>query len=380
MKALVYNGPRDVSIADVPDATIQEPNDVLVKITSTNICGSDLHIYEGRAPLEEGTAIGHENMGEVIEAGSGVTKVNVGDMVSVPFNIGCGFCTNCERGLTGFCLTVNPGMAGGAYGYPSMGGYQGGQAELLRVPFADFNCLRLPDDAREKEADYAMLADIWPTGWHGTELAGLRAGESIVIFGAGPVGLMAALSAQVKGAEQIFLVDRQPDRLQLAEQIGAIPIDDSRAPAVDQVLEHTKGEGAARGVEAVGWQAHDPQGHEAPNSTINDLIGSVRATGGIGVLGVWVPEDPESPDEEMQEGRITVDFGLFFQKGLKLGSGQANVKSYNRELRDLIHAGKATPSWIVSHHCSLDEGPDAYAHFDAREDGWTKVILHPNGH
>jgi glutathione-independent formaldehyde dehydrogenase len=271
-------------------------------------------------------------------------------------------------------------MAGGAYGYPSMGGYQGGQAELLRVPFADFNCLRLPDDAREKEADYAMLADIWPTGWHGTELAGLRAGESIVIFGAGPVGLMAALSAQVKGAEQIFLVDRQPDRLQLAEQIGAIPIDDSRAPAVDQVLEHTKGEGAARGVEAVGWQAHDPQGHEAPNSTINDLIGSVRATGGIGVLGVWVPEDPESPDEEMQEGRITVDFGLFFQKGLKLGSGQANVKSYNRELRDLIHAGKATPSWIVSHHCSLDEGPDAYAHFDAREDGWTKVILHPNGH
>jgi threonine dehydrogenase-like Zn-dependent dehydrogenase len=147
-----------------------------------------------------------------------------------------------------------------------------------------------------------------------------------------------------------------------------------------QVLEQTKGEGAARGVEAVGWQAHDPQGHEVPNSTINDLIASVRATAGIGVLGVWVPEDPESPDEQMQEGKITVDFGLFFQKGLKLGCGQANVKSYNRELRDLIHAGKAKPSWIVSHHLSLDEAPEAYEKFDAREDGWTKVILHPDGH
>jgi glutathione-independent formaldehyde dehydrogenase len=133
-------------------------------------------------------------------------------------------------------------------------------------------------------------------------------------------------------------------------------------------------------VEAVGWQAHDPQGHEVPNSTINDLIASVRATAGIGVLGVWLPEDPESPDEQMQEGKITVDFGLFFQKGLKLGCGQANVKSYNRELRDLIHAEKAKPSWIVSHHLGLDEAPDAYKHFDARDEGWTKVILHPHGH
>lgn len=149
MRALVYKDAREVEVAQVPDAEIEQPTDVLVKITSTNICGSDLHIYEGRAPLEAGMAIGHENMGEVVEVGSAVTRVKVGDMVSVPFNIGCGFCANCERGLTGFCLTVNPGMAGGAYGYPSMGGYQGGQAELLRVPFGDFNCLRLPDDARE---------------------------------------------------------------------------------------------------------------------------------------------------------------------------------------------------------------------------------------
>lgn len=274
----------------------------------------------------------------------------------LPFNIACGFCRNCEKGLTGLCLTVNPGMPGGAYGYPSMGGYQGGQAEFLRVPFGDFNCLQLPEDAREKEADYAMLADIWPTGWHGTELAGVRPGESVVIFGGGPVGLMAALSAQVKGAEKVMLVDRHADRLRLAEEIGAIPIDDAQGPAVDQVLEHTNGEGAARGVEVVGWQAHDPQGHEVPNSTMNDLVASVRAAGTIGVVGAFVPEDPESPDELMQEGKIVFDIGNFFAKGLGMSSGQANVKRYNRELSDLIHAGKAKPSWVVSHHLPLDEG------------------------
>ena len=377
MKALVYNGPKDVSISEVPDAKIERPTDVVIKITSTNICGSDLHIYEGRNPLEEGQAIGHENLGEVIEVGDAVIKVEVGDTVSVPFNIGCGFCRNCGRGLTGFCLSVNPEMPGGAYGYPSMGGYQGGQAEMLRVPFGDFNCLKLPEDAKDREADYAMLSDIWPTGWHGTELAGVAPGDSVVIFGGGPVGLMAALSAQIKGAEQVMLVDRHPDRLALAEKVGATPIDDSKVAAVDAVLEHTGGEGAARGVEAVGWQAHDPQGHEVPNQTLNDLVACVRPTGGIGVVGVFPPEDPEGPDKLMQEGKVAFDMGEFFTKGQFMGTGQANVKAYNRELRDLIHDGKASPSWVVSHHLSLDEGPDAYGHFDDRDDGWTKVVLHP---
>jgi glutathione-independent formaldehyde dehydrogenase len=377
MKALVYNGPKDVSISAVPDAKIERPTDVVIKITATNICGSDLHIYEGRNPLEAGQAIGHENLGEVIAVGDAVIKVKVGDRVSVPFNIGCGFCRNCGRGLTGFCLSVNPEMPGGAYGYPSMGGYQGGQAEMLRVPFGDFNCLELPEDAEDKEADYAMLSDIWPTGWHGTELAGVAPGDSVVIFGGGPVGLMAALSAQIKGAEQVMLVDRHPDRLALAEKIGATPIDDSKVAPVDAVLEHTRGEGAARGVEAVGWQAHDPQGHEVPNQTLNDLVACVRPTGGIGVVGVFPPEDPEGPDELMQEGKIAFDMGEFFTKGQFMGTGQANVKAYNRELRDLIHDGKASPSWVVSHHLSLDEGPDAYGHFDDRDDGWTKVVLHP---
>ena len=377
MRALVYKGPLEVSVENVPDAKLEEPTDVLVKITSTNICGSDLHMYEGRTSVEVGKVLGHENMGEVVEVGAAVHEVRVGDMVSLPFNIACGFCKNCERGFTGFCLTVNPGFAGGAYGYADMGPYNGGQAELLRVPFGDFNCLRLPPDAREKEADYAMLSDIFPTGYHGTELAGVQPGDSVVIYGAGPVGLMAALSADLRGASKIMVVDRQQDRLALAEKIGAIGIDDTAGDPVQQVLDLTRGEGADRGVEAVGWQAHDPQGHEVPAWTMNNLVASVRATGSIGVVGVFPPQDPKAQDELMQQGKLAFDFGAFFTKGQRLGTGQANVKAYNRQLRDLIQADKVKPSFLVSHEISLDQAPKAYEHFDKREDGWTKVILHP---
>jgi glutathione-independent formaldehyde dehydrogenase len=377
MRALIYKGPREVSVDNVPDARIEKPTDVLIKVTSTNICGSDLHMYEGRTTVEVGKVLGHENMGEVIEVGSAVDRVKLGDRVSLPFNIGCGFCKNCERGFTGFCLTVNPGFAGGAYGYADMGPYNGGQAELLRVPYGDFNCLRLPEDAREKESDYTMLSDIFPTGYHATELADLRPGESVVIYGAGPVGLMAALSADLRGASKIMVVDRQPDRRALAEKIGAIALDDTKGSPVDQVLELTDGNGADKGCECVGWQAHDPQGNEVPASTMNNLVASVRATGAIGVVGVFPPQDPKDPDPLMQEGKLAFDFGTFFTKGQRIGTGQANVKAYNRQLRDLIHADKVKPSFLVSHELGLDEAPDAYRHFDAREDGWTKVVLHP---
>jgi glutathione-independent formaldehyde dehydrogenase len=377
MKALVYDGPRKVSVKNVPDPRIEQPTDALVRITSTNICGSDLHMFEGRTSVEKGKVLGHENLGEVIEIGAAVGRVKKGDRVCLPFNIACGFCENCERGLTGFCLTCNPGSAGAAYGYAEMGPYQGGQAELLRVPYADFNCLVLPPDAKEREADYVMLADIWPTGWHAAELAGVKEGESVVVYGAGPVGLLAAYSASIKGASQIMVVDRHPDRLQLAEKIGAIPIDDSKTDPVEEVMRLTNNVGADRGCECVGWQCHDPAGHEVPNQTMNRLVGSVRATGGIGVVGVFVPKDPKGADSLSKQGEIAFDIGLFFQKGLHMGSGQANVKAYNRHLARLIHTGKAKPSFLVSHHLHLDEAPDAYKHFDARDVGWTKVVLHP---
>ena len=327
--------------------------------------------------MESGKILGHENLGEVVEVGKAVAGIKVGDMVCLPFNIGCGYCKNCEKGFTGFCLTMNPGFAGAAYGFAGMGPYSGGQAEYLRVPYGDFNCLKLPEDAIEKENDYVMLSDIFPTGYHATELAGVKPGESVVIYGAGPVGLMAAHSAAIKGAAKIMVVDNQKDRLKLAEDLGAIAIDFSKGPAVEQVLELTDGLGADRGCECVGYQCCDKHGEEHSNATMNDLVQAVKATGSIGVVGVFVMKDPKSKEVLQQKGHMDFDFGRFWSKGQRIATGQANVKSYNRELCALISAGKAKPSSIISHEISLEEAPEAYKHFDKRDKGWTKVILKP---
>lgn len=382
MKALVYHGPKKVSIDKVPDARIEKHTDVLVRLTTTNICGSDLHMYEGRTDVEKGKILGHENMGEVIEIGHAVDRVKVGDTVVLPFNIGCGFCANCERGLTGFCLTLSdksvmPGMAGAAYGFAGMGPYAGGQAELLRVPYGDFNCLILPEDATEKERDYVMLSDIFPTGWHSTRLANLEPGQSIVIFGAGPVGLMAAMSARIQGASQIFVVDGQPDRLALAKQLGATPIDTKSGEVADQIRALTNGLGADCGSECIGYQCHNAAGKEVPNLVMNSLVDAVKATGTIGVVGVFIPKDPGAGDKLAKVGQIAFDFGKFWFKGQKMGTGQCNVKAYNRRLAALIHHGVAKPSIIISHELPLAQAPDAYKHFDNRDHGWTKVILKP---
>ncbi|MBU6121478.1 glutathione-independent formaldehyde dehydrogenase [Hymenobacter siberiensis] len=377
MKAIVYYGPLDVRVSDKPDPKIEQPTDVLVQVTTTNICGSDLHMYEGRTNMETGRIFGHENLGRVIEVGKSVVHVKVGDMVCMPFNIGCGHCKNCERKLTAFCLTMNPGFAGAAYGFAGMGPYEGGQAEYLRVPYGDFNCQILPEDASEKENDYAMLSDIFPTGYHATELAGVKPGDSVVIYGAGPVGLMATLSARIKGADKIMVVDSHPDRLKLAKEFGGIPIDFTKGSAVDQVLDLTDGQGADRGCECVGYQCCNKHGKEQSNVTMNELVQAVKATGSIGVVGVFVTEDPKSKEELQKKGHMDFDFGSFWMKGQSIATGQANVKSYNRELCALISSGKAKPAAIVSHELSLDEAPDAYKHFNTRDDGWTKVVLKP---
>lgn len=380
MKAVVYDGPRQVSIREVPDARIERPTDVLVRITTTNICGSDLHMYEGRTDFETGRWFGHENLGQVIEVGDAVDRVRVGDFVVVPFNVACGHCKNCERGLTNYCLTAQPEKewAGAAYGFADMGPWAGGQAELLRVPWGDFNCLVLGEDAEERQTDYVMLADIFPTGYHATEMAGVQPGDQTVIYGAGPVGCMAAYSAILKGASKVMVVDRHPDRLAKVEEIGAIPVDDSAVDPVEAVNEMTMGLGADNGCECVGYQAHDPDGDEHPDATLNRLVRSVRFTGRIGVVGVYVPQDPGGPDELARNGRVAFDYGQFWFRGQSMGTGQCPVKRYDRRLRDLIAAGKATPSWIVSHELALDEAPSAYERFDSRDAGWTKVVLHPD--
>ncbi|KXN83451.1 hypothetical protein AN958_01430 [Leucoagaricus sp. SymC.cos] len=377
MRAVVYEKPFSVAVREVEKPKLEHPDDVIVRITTSCICGSDLHMYEGRTAAEPGIVFGHENMGIVEEVGNAVAILKKGDRVVMPFNVGCGRCTNCEEGRSAFCTHVNPGFAGGAYGYVAMGPYKGGQAEYVRVPFADFNALKLPP-GKEHEADFALLADIFPTGWHGVKLSGFKPGESIAVFGGGPVGLMAAYSATIQGASEVYVVDRVQERLDKARQIGCIPIDFSKGDAVDQILKLRGGQEVDRGVDAVGYQATTGDGKtEQPNVVLESLIRVVKPTGGLGIPGLYVPKDPGAPESAAAKGYISFPFGKLFEKGLTIGTGQCNVKSYNRYLRDLIIAEKAKPSFVVSHELSLDQAPEAYDKFDRRIEGYTKVLLHP---
>ncbi|CAN9442720.1 unnamed protein product [Alternaria alternata] len=337
MKAVHYEGPFKVSVKDVELPKIQHPDDVIVKVTTAAICGSDLHMYQGRTAAEAGLVFGHENMGTIIEVGSGVTLLE-----------------------------------------KAMGPYQGGQAQYLRVPFADFNALKLPKGT-EHEADFILLADIFPTGWHGLVLAGFQSGESVAVFGAGPVGLMAAYSGILRGASKVFVVDTVPERLAAAEKIGCIPIDFKKSDPVEQIIKLNDGM-VDRAVDAVGYQAVDASGSkEKPNIVLDQLIMVTRPTGGLGIPGLYVPADPGAPDEQSKKGQILISFGKLFEKGLHLGTGQCNVKAYNRYLRDMIVSGKAKPSFVVSHEINIDEAPTAYEKFDKRIEGYTKVLIHPNG-
>ena len=399
MKAVVYKGKDQVSVEDVPDPKIEAPGDAIISITTAAICGSDLHMYEGRSSAQPGMVFGHENMGVVTETGPGVVSIRRGDRVVLPFNIGCGFCFNCARGYTNACLTANPESASAGYGYAGMGPYRGGQAEYLRVPFADFNCLKLPGKpGDELEDDFVLLADIFPTGWHATELARVHSGDTLAVFGAGPVGLLAAYSAILKGAAEVYVVDRAPERLKLAEQIGATPVDFTKGDPVEQIFEMRKRnariQGAMRpedhkmpgvmcGIDAVGYQAHsnhDPDREDAVQ-TIRDLCRVVNPTGSIGLIGVYFAGDPGGADEHSRRGEYMVPLGQLWEHDISIGMGQTPVKRYIVYLRDMILAGRARPSFIVSQRLPLSKAPDAYAHFVNRGVGkgqaYTKVVLKP---
>ena len=383
MRAVVYKGPFEVAVENVPDPALQHPNDVIVGITSSCICGSDLHMYEGRTAAQPGIVFGHENMGVVQEVGSAVRTLKAGDRVVMPFNVACGFCKNCQRGFTGFCTTVNPGFAGGAYGYVAMGPWVGGQAEYLQVPFADFNCLPLPAGS-DFEADFALLADIFPTGYHGAVLADVSPGESVAVFGAGPVGLMAAYSCVIRGAAEVYVIDHVQERLDKGSELGGTPINFDQGDPVAQIKELRHGDGVDKAIDAVGYQAAAAgssaaggEQDEVPNIVLNQLIDVVNPTGALGIPGLYVPTDPGGVDENARRGALSINFGRLFEKGLRLGTGQCNVKRYNAYLRDMIVAGKAKPSFVVSHEVPLDDAADAYTKFDKRIDGYTKVILKP---
>ncbi len=395
MKAVVFKGTSQVAVEDVEDPRIERATDCVVRITSTGICGSDLHMYEGRTPAQPGIVLGHENMGVVEEIGDAVVTLRKGDRVVLPFNIACGFCLNCTRGDYNFCLVANPQGTHAAYGYSGMGPFKGGQAELLRVPFADVNCLKLPGTPGDRfEDDFVLLADIFPTAFHATELANVQAGSSVAVFGAGPVGLLSAYSALLKGASEVFVVDSIPARLKKVEQIGAIAIDFRNGDPVEQIFDLRRrnplfmgalraGEekmlGVMCGIDAVGYQARDfsdPE-YEEPNEVLDALAKVVNPTGCIGVIGVYMPQDPNASTEAAKHGRFEVPWGKIWEKGITVGRGQCPVKRYNVRLRDLIVAGRAKPSFIVSHRLPLQDAPSAYEHFDRRDDGYTKVVLKP---
>lgn len=388
MKAVVFKGPLDVAVEEVPDARIEEPTDAIVRITSAAICGSDLHMYAGRTAVRPGTVLGHEPLGVVDRVGSAVEKVRPGDRVVMPFNISCGTCFNCARGYTAACLNVNPSAHGGAYGYVGMGPYRGGQAEYLRVPFADTNCLKLPGEPRDAwEDDFVLLADVFPTGWFAAELAAVEPGTSVAVFGAGPVGALSAYSALLRGAKVVSAVDYVPDRLARAASIGALPVDFTRGDPVEQIFAQRRAEGLSSekmpgvmcGIEAVGFQAVDwaHPAVEQPNRVIEDLIRLVNPTGHIGIVGLYVPEDPGGVNPHAKKGEIQISFGKLWEKGISFGTGQTPVMRYAARLRDLVVAGKARPSFVVTHRLPLTGAREAYAKLERRAEGFAKVILDP---
>ena len=323
-----------------------------------------------------------------------MTKVRKGDRVVIPFNVACGVCFNCTRGFTSACLAVESDSAGGAYGYVGMGPYRGAQAELLRVPFAELNCLAVPGVPGDQwEDDFILLADVFPTGWYANELAGVDRESTVAVFGAGPVGLLAAHSAKLRGAAEIYVVDGVDDRLAMAARIGATPIDFRDGDPVEQIVALRRARTAGKlrpgeekmmgvmcGIEAVGYQAIDwaDPSAENPARVIEDLIRLVNPTGRIGAVGLYVPNDPGGINPHAKRGEFRLSFGKLWEKGLSLGTGQTPVARFAPALRDLIVEGKSKPSFLVSHRLPLERAPAAYEMFERHAEGCTKVVLSPS--
>ncbi len=393
MQAVVLTKPREIRVEEIAEPELLAPADVLLRLTSTAICGTDLHIYEGRLGGGERIVIGHEPLGVVERVGSAVVNVRAGDRVTVPTHICCGFCANCAHGYSAQCLTTNPGKAGGAYGYPGMGGYTGAQTSRLRVPFADANCLRLPGEPGDAwEHDFVLLADALPTAFHATELARVRDGDIVVIYGAGAIGLLTIVCAFMRGAAQVFVVDAIPERLEKAGELGAQPIDMRDGHAVERILEQLarersgmawRGEeanlGATVGIDAIGFQARDPLQYavEKPTTVIDDLSRLMAPKGRLGIIGVFLDSDPHAPAETARRGEYVIPWGALFKKGVTIGMGRDDDKRYNDRLRDAIVRGRIKPSAIVSHRLPLRDAADAFTKFDARSDGYIKVVLEP---
>ena len=396
-RVVVYKGPGEVAVESIDYPSLEipaevadhfgikraAPHAVVLKLVTTNICGSDQHMVRGRTTAPVGQTLGHEITGEVVEVGDDVLFVKQGDICSVPFNIACGRCRMCNEGKTGICLNVNPARAGAAYGYVDMGGWIGGQAEYVMIPYADFNLLPFPDreQAMEKILDLTMLSDIFPTGYHGAYTAGVTTGSTVYVAGAGPVGLAAALSAQVLGASVVIVGDMNPERLAQARSFGCETADlSTRAPLADLVEQITGDREVDAAVDAVGFEAkgHGAGAAEAPATVLNDSMTIARAGAGIGIPGLYVTGDPGAVDENAKEGTLGVRLGLGWAKSHTFATGQCPVKKYNRQLMNLILADKADIAKAVNAKTiTLDEAPQGYREFD--KGAATKFVIDPNG-
>ena len=395
-RIVVYKGPGQVAVETVDYPKLEVPQDVasamgmsrkadhavILRNVSTNICGSDQHMVRGRTTAPAGQTLGHEITGEVIEKGSDVQFLEVGDICTVPFNIACGRCRNCHEGQTGVCLNVNPARAGSAYGYVDMGGWLGGQAEYVMVPFADFNLLKFPDrdQALEKIRDLTMLSDIFPTGYHGCYTAGVTTGSTVYVAGAGPVGLAAAHSAQLLGAAVVIVGDLNKERLQQARSFGCETVDISDNTPLDEQLRAILGvDEVDCAVDAVGFEASaHGGGGEAPATVLNSVMSVTRAGGKLGIPGLYVTGDPGAADQDAKEGTLKVRLGLGWAKSHSFTTGQCPVLKYNRGLMMSILHDKAQIARAVNATViSLDDAPRGYQEFD--KGAAKKYVIDPNG-
>lgn len=388
---VVYLGPNHVDVQSIDYPRFENPGGkkiehaVILKVVSTNICGSDQHMVRGRTTAPKGLVLGHEITGEVIEKGKDVEYLEIGDLVTVPFNVACGRCRTCREQQTGVCLNVNPSRAGGAYGYVDMGGWVGGQAEFVMVPYADFNLIKFPDKAQalEKILDLTMLSDILPTGFHGAVTAGVGVGSTVYVAGAGPVGLAAAASAQILGAAVVLVGDMNQERLKHAKAVGFEPIDLTRSDTLEDLIAQVLGVAEVdASIDAVGFEAkaHGVQHNvEAPATVLNSLMSITRAGGGIGIPGLYVTEDPGSKDQAAQQGSLSVRFGLGWAKSHRFYTGQTPVLKYNGALMQAILYDRLPIAKIVNATViTLNDAPRGYKDFDSGVA--KKFVLDPHGY
>jgi glutathione-independent formaldehyde dehydrogenase len=397
-KAVAYKAPGKVEVIDIDYPTFElrdgpgvnpanvgrkVPHGVILKTVATNICGSDQHMVRGRTTAPPDLVLGHEITGEVVEVGPDVEFIKVGDLCSVPFNIACGRCRNCKERKTGICLNVNPDRPGSAYGYVDMGGWVGGQANFVLVPYADWNLLKFPDKDRamEKILDLAMLSDIFPTGYHGAVSAGVGVGSTVYVAGAGPVGLAAATSAQLLGAAVVIVGDLNADRLTQARSFGCETVDLSKGGPAEQIEQILGVPEVDCGVDAVGFEArgHGAGAKEAPATVLNSLMELTAAGGALGIPGLYVTGDPGGIDEAAKTGSLSLSLGTGWAKSLSFTTGQCPVMKYNRQLMmAILHDRVSIAKNVNAKPITLDDAPNGYAEFDAG--AATKYVLNPNGY